>query len=148
MKTLFFLIVLIPFTSIACDNRFIGLDDSNCGIYFTGDWEVVDGYHIALTTDLPSMEGYLHPQEDGLYDIYEEQEHLSLLNRTKVLYTLEVGEGYLAETDQRFPSKAPLFRVPLKKGETIKIKLEVLPSNIEEGGVIVFDKLKLVKVIK
>lgn len=142
MKTLFFLIVLIPFTSIACDNRFIGLDDSNCGIYFTGDWEVVDGYHIALTTDLPSMEGYLHPQEDGVYDIYED--HFDLPNRTKVLYTMG---GNLAEVDQRFPSKDPLFKsVPLKKGETIKIKLEVLPPNIEEGRIVVFDKLRLVKV--
>ena len=111
-----------------------------------GSWEAIEGgYHIALTTDLPSMEGY-HPQEDGIYDIYED--HFDLPNRTKVLYTL-LGkeEGYLVETDQRFPSKNPLFKsVPLKKGETIKIKLEVLPPNIEEGRIVVFDKLRLVKV--
>lgn len=148
MKTLLLSLLVLSQVVFGCGLP-TELDDSDCGIIYKGDWEAIEGgYHIALTTDLPSMEGYLHPQEDSLYDIYEEQEHLSLLNRTKVLYTLEVGEGYLAETDQRFPSKAPLFRVPLKKGETIKIKLEVLPSNIEEGGVIVFDKLKLVKVIK
>ena len=137
MKTL--LLSLLAFSQVVFGTE---LDDSNCGIYFTGDWEVVDGYHIALTTDLPSMEGYLHPQEDGVYDIYED--HFDLPNRTKVLYTL--GEN-LAEIDQRFPSKDPLFKsVPLNKGETIKIKLEVLPPNIEEGRIVVFDKLRLVKV--
>ena len=115
MKTL--LLSLLAFSQVVFGTE---LDDSNCGIYFTGDWEVVDGYHIALTTDLPSMEGYLHTQEDGVYDIYE---------------------------DHWFPSKDPLFKsVPLKKGETIKIKLEVLPPNIEEGRIVVFDKLRLVKV--
>jgi|GEM_PF-2054454 hypothetical protein len=146
MKTLLLSLLVLSQVVFGCGLP-TELDDSDCGIIYMGSWEAIEGgYHIALTTDLPSMEGYLHPQEDGIYDIYED--HFDLPNRTKVLYTL-LGkeEGYLAETDQRFPSKDPLFKsVPLKKGETIKIKLEVLPPNIEEGRIVVFDKLRLVKV--
>jgi lipoprotein len=146
MKTLLLSLLVLSQVVFGCGLP-TELDDSDCGIIYMGSWEAIEGgYHIALTTDLPSMEGYLHPQEDGIYDIYED--HFDLPNRTKVLYTL-LGkeEGYLVETDQRFPSKNPLFKsVPLKKGETIKIKLEVLPPNIEEERIVVFDKLRLVKV--
>ena len=146
MKTLLLSLLVLSQVVFGCGLP-TELDDSDCGIIYMGSWEAIEGgYHIALTTDLPSMEGYLHPQEDGIYDIYEG--HFDLPNRTKVLYTL-LGkeEGYLVETDQRFPSKNPLFKsVPLKKGETIKIKLEVLPPNIEEERIVVFDKLRLVKV--
>ncbi len=147
MKTLLLSLLVLSQVVFGCGLP-TELDDSNCGIYFTGDWEVVEGYHIALTMDLPSMEGYIHPQEDGIYSVVEE--HLPLPNRTKVLYSLYTGEGYLAEVDQRLPpSKEPIFKnIPLKKGETLRVKLEVLPPNIEEGGVVVFDKLRLVKVIK
>ena len=145
MKTLLLSLLVLSQVVFGCGLP-TELDDSNCGIYFTGDWEVVDGYHIALTTtDLPSMEGYLHPQEDGIYNIYED--HFDLPNRTKVLYSLYTGEGYLAEVDQRLPSKEPIFKsVKLKKGEAVKVKLELLPPNIEEGRIVVFDKLRLVKV--
>ena len=142
MKTLLLSLLVLSQVVFGCGLP-TELDDSDCRIIYMGSWEAIEGgYHIALTTDLPSMEGYLHPQEDGIYDIYED--HFDLPNRTKVLYTMG---GNLAEVDQRFPSKDPLFKsVPLKKGETIKIKLEVLPPNIEEGRIVVFDKLRLVKV--
>ena len=146
MKTLLLSLLVLSQVVFGCGLP-TELDDSDCGIIYMGSWEAIEGgYHIALTTmDLSSMEGYLHPQEDGIYDIYED--HFDLPNRTKVLYSLYTGEGYLAEVDQRLPSKNPLFKsVPLKKGETIKIKLEVLPPNIEEERIVVFDKLRLVKV--
>ena len=145
MRTLFFLIgcLAIP-VSFSCERNFNQLDDNDCGISYTGDWQAVKGgYHIALSMDLPTMEGYLHPSEDGIYDLYED--HLSLPNRTKVLYTL--GDQYLSEVDQSVPSKEPIFKsVKLKKGEAVKVKLELLPPNIEEGRIVVFDKLRLVKV--
>lgn len=142
MKTLLLSLLVLSQVVFGCGLP-TELDDSDCGIIYMGSWEAIEGGHIALTTDLPSMEGYLHPQEDGHYDIYED--HFDLPNRTKVLYILE--DQYLSEVDQRFPSKEPIFKsVPLKKGETIKIKLEVLPPNIEEGRIVVFDKLRLVKV--
>lgn len=145
MKTLLLSLLVLSQVVFGCGLP-TELDDSDCGIIYMGSWEAIEGgYHIALTTDLPSMEGYLHPQEDGIYDIYED--HFDLPNRTKVLYSLYTGEGYLAEVDQRLPSKEPIFKsVKLKKGEAVKVKLELLPPNIEEGRIVVFDKLRLVKV--
>lgn len=145
MKTLLLSLLVLSQVVFGCGLP-TELDDSDCGIIYMGSWEAIEGgYHIALTTtDLPSMEGYLHPQEDGIYDIYED--HFDLPNRTKVLYSLYTGEGYLAEVDQRLPSSEAIFKnIPLKRGP-IKIKLEVLPPNIEEGKIVIFDKLRLVKV--
>ena len=145
MKTLLLSLLVLSQVVFGCGLP-TELDEYDCGIIYMGSWEAIEGgYHIALTTDLPSMEGYLHPQEDGIYDIYED--HFDLPNRTKVLYSLYTGEGYLAEVDQRLPSKEPIFKsVKLKKGEAVKVKLELLPPNIEEGRIVVFDKLRLVKV--